>query len=30
MVPGISQEEVSRPIKGDGYAVASLDGLGEG
>ena len=26
----MSQEEVSRPIKGDGYAVASLDGLGEG
>lgn len=30
MVPGMSQEEVSRPVKGDGYAVASLDGLGEG
>jgi quercetin dioxygenase-like cupin family protein len=26
----MSQEEVSRPVKGDGYAVASLDGLGEG
>jgi quercetin dioxygenase-like cupin family protein len=29
-VPGVSQEEVSKPIEGDGYAVASLDGLGEG
>jgi quercetin dioxygenase-like cupin family protein len=29
-VPGVSQEEVSTPIEGDGYAVASLDGLGEG
>lgn len=26
----MSQEEVSRPVRGDGYAVASLDGLGEG
>jgi quercetin dioxygenase-like cupin family protein len=26
----MSQEEVSGPVKGDGYAVASLDGLGEG
>jgi mannose-6-phosphate isomerase-like protein (cupin superfamily) len=26
----VSQEEVSEPIEGDGYAVASLDGLGEG
>jgi quercetin dioxygenase-like cupin family protein len=29
-VPGVNQEEVSQPVKGDGYAVASLDGLGEG
>jgi mannose-6-phosphate isomerase-like protein (cupin superfamily) len=26
----MSQEEVSVPIEGDGYSVASLDGLGEG
>jgi quercetin dioxygenase-like cupin family protein len=26
----VSREEVSQPVKGDGYAVASLDGLGEG
>jgi quercetin dioxygenase-like cupin family protein len=26
----MSQDEVSEPVKGDGYAVASLDGLGEG
>jgi mannose-6-phosphate isomerase-like protein (cupin superfamily) len=26
----MSQDEVSQPVKGDGYAVASLDGLGEG
>lgn len=26
----MSQEEVSGPVKGDGYAVAGLDGLGEG
>jgi mannose-6-phosphate isomerase-like protein (cupin superfamily) len=26
----VSQEEVNEPIEGDGYAVASLDGLGEG
>jgi uncharacterized RmlC-like cupin family protein len=26
----MSQEEVSAPVEGDGYAVASLDGLGEG
>jgi mannose-6-phosphate isomerase-like protein (cupin superfamily) len=26
----MSAEEVSEPIEGDGYAVASLDGLGEG
>jgi mannose-6-phosphate isomerase-like protein (cupin superfamily) len=28
-VPAVS-DEVSAPIEGDGYAVASLDGLGEG
>lgn len=26
----MSQDEVSGPVKGDGYAVAGLDGLGEG
>jgi mannose-6-phosphate isomerase-like protein (cupin superfamily) len=26
----MSQREVSEPVAGDGYAVASLDGLGEG
>jgi quercetin dioxygenase-like cupin family protein len=26
----VGQEEVSQPVKGDGYAVAGLDGLGEG
>jgi mannose-6-phosphate isomerase-like protein (cupin superfamily) len=26
----MGQEEVSAPVEGDGYAVASLDGLGEG
>jgi mannose-6-phosphate isomerase-like protein (cupin superfamily) len=26
----MSREEVSGPVKGDGWAVASLDGLGEG
>lgn len=26
----MSQEEVSEPVTGDGYAVANLDGLGEG
>jgi quercetin dioxygenase-like cupin family protein len=26
----VGQDEVSQPVKGDGYAVASLDGLGEG
>ena len=26
----MSPEEVSEPVAGDGYAVASLDGLGEG
>jgi mannose-6-phosphate isomerase-like protein (cupin superfamily) len=29
-VLGVSGEEVREPIEGDGYAVASLDGLGEG
>jgi mannose-6-phosphate isomerase-like protein (cupin superfamily) len=29
-VLGVSREEVREPIEGDGYAVASLDGLGEG
>jgi quercetin dioxygenase-like cupin family protein len=29
-VRGVSQEEVSKPVEGDGYAVASIDGLGEG
>jgi quercetin dioxygenase-like cupin family protein len=26
----VSLEEVKEPVEGDGYAVASLDGLGEG
>jgi uncharacterized cupin superfamily protein len=26
----VSPEEVSEPVAGDGYAVANLDGLGEG
>jgi uncharacterized cupin superfamily protein len=26
----MSSEEVNEPIEGDGYAVASLDGMGEG
>ncbi len=26
----MSRERVSEPVEGDGYAVASLDGLGEG
>jgi quercetin dioxygenase-like cupin family protein len=26
----VSREEVSEPIEGDGYAVAGLDGIGEG
>ena len=26
----MSRAEVSEPIEGDGYAAASLDGLGEG
>jgi quercetin dioxygenase-like cupin family protein len=29
-VPEVSGEEVSEPIQGDGFAVANLDGLGEG
>lgn len=29
-MPGVSQEEVRAPVEGDGYAVANLDGLGEG
>jgi mannose-6-phosphate isomerase-like protein (cupin superfamily) len=29
-VPGVSREEVTEPVEADGYAVASLDGLGEG
>jgi uncharacterized cupin superfamily protein len=29
-VPGVSSEEVREPIEGDGYAVATLEGLGEG
>jgi uncharacterized cupin superfamily protein len=29
-VPGMSRDQVSEPIEGEGYAVASLDGLGEG
>jgi mannose-6-phosphate isomerase-like protein (cupin superfamily) len=29
-VPGVSPEEVKQPVEGDGYAVATLDGLGEG
>lgn len=29
-LPDVSREEVSEPLEGDGYAVASLDGLGEG
>jgi mannose-6-phosphate isomerase-like protein (cupin superfamily) len=29
-VPGVSSEEMREPIEGDGYAVASLDGIGEG
>ena len=27
---GVSLEEAKEPVEGDGYAVASLDGLGEG
>ena len=26
----MSSEEVSKPVEGDGYTVASLDGIGEG
>jgi mannose-6-phosphate isomerase-like protein (cupin superfamily) len=29
-VPGVSSDQVREPIEGDGYAVASLDGLGQG
>jgi hypothetical protein len=29
-VPGVSRDEVSDPLEGDGYAVANLDGVGEG
>jgi mannose-6-phosphate isomerase-like protein (cupin superfamily) len=29
-VPGVTRDEVREPIEGDGFAVASLDGLGEG
>jgi mannose-6-phosphate isomerase-like protein (cupin superfamily) len=29
-VPGVSGEEVKKPTEGDGYSVASLEGLGEG
>jgi mannose-6-phosphate isomerase-like protein (cupin superfamily) len=29
-VPVVSAEEVNEPVEGDGYAVANLDGLGEG
>ena len=29
-MPGVSPEEVKQPVEGDGYAVATLDGLGEG
>jgi mannose-6-phosphate isomerase-like protein (cupin superfamily) len=29
-VRNVSGEEVTEPIEGDGYAVANLDGLGEG
>jgi mannose-6-phosphate isomerase-like protein (cupin superfamily) len=29
-VPEVSSEEAREPIEGDGYAVASLDGIGEG
>jgi quercetin dioxygenase-like cupin family protein len=29
-VPGVNSEEVREPIEGDGYAVASVDGIGEG
>jgi mannose-6-phosphate isomerase-like protein (cupin superfamily) len=29
-VLSVSSEEVSKPVEGDGYTVASLDGIGEG
>lgn len=29
-VPGMSHEGVREPMEGDGYAVGSLNGLGEG
>ena len=29
-MPAVSSEAVREPVEGDGYSVASLDGLGEG
>ena len=29
-MPNVGSKEVSKPVEGDGYTVASLDGVGEG